>query len=121
MSQACDEFLETRLVRSSFSSIADKSDVFETKMAKEDCQWTGVLGWSSDNLPWVGRRTEKEWVCAGFSGHGLPRTLLSGQAIAELLTGHKFGSDHALLPPEFAPTEKRLSHSNLKSWDGAGD
>lgn len=39
--------------------------------------WTGILGMTPDSVPFVGRVSDMpgNWVCAGFNGHGKPRTL----------------------------------------------
>ena len=48
--------------------------------------WTGILGWSSDDEPWVGpvpgRPAGSSFVCAGFSGHGMTRCLPAARAVA---------------------------------------
>jgi hypothetical protein len=50
-------------------------------------QWTGVMGFSRDEVPWVGPVPGKEgvFVAAGYTGHGMPNTWLSGKAVAEML------------------------------------
>ena len=71
-----------------------------------DQAWTGIIGWSMDGLPFVGpweRRggsqdgvggmagaegavaAGKEYVCAGFSGHGMTQTWLAGKAVADMI------------------------------------
>ena len=54
-----------------------------------DCRWTGIIGWSCDGLPHVGPIPGKrrQFVCAGFSGHGLTQTFLCGQAVAHMVRG----------------------------------
>ncbi|KAI1173996.1 FAD dependent oxidoreductase [Nemania sp. FL0916] len=49
--------------------------------------WTGIMGYTSDDLPHVGAVPGKNglYVCAGFMGHGMPNVLLCAKAIAELL------------------------------------
>lgn len=49
-------------------------------------EWTGVIGWSEDNLPWVGSVPGRpaHLVCAGFSGHGMAQTFLCGAAVAHI-------------------------------------
>ena len=50
-------------------------------------QWTGIMGFSRDELPWVGPVLGKEGVfmAAGFTGHGMPNTWLSGKAAASMV------------------------------------
>jgi glycine/D-amino acid oxidase-like deaminating enzyme len=37
-----------------------------------EAEWTGVMGFSRDGLPWVGGLPDKEglWLCGGYTGHG---------------------------------------------------
>lgn len=50
-------------------------------------QWTGIMGFSRDEVPWVGPVPGKEgvFVAAGFTGHGMPNTWLSGKAVASMV------------------------------------
>ncbi|WVR07884.1 hypothetical protein IAU60_004927 [Kwoniella sp. DSM 27419] len=51
-----------------------------------DRVWTGILGYSSDLLPYVGEVPGRPGVmmCAGFTGHGMPRIPGCTSAIARL-------------------------------------
>ncbi|KAF7732362.1 hypothetical protein EC973_005258 [Apophysomyces ossiformis] len=56
-----------------------------------DREWTGVMGFSMrDGFPFVGELhtfgMDRQFIAAGFTGHGMPRTFLSGRALAQLLT-----------------------------------
>jgi len=41
--------------------------------------WSGIMGFSDDNLPWVGAVPENvgggqdQWICAGYTGNGIPQ------------------------------------------------
>lgn len=61
--------------------------------AKVDQVWTGIIGWSCDDLPWVGPVPNHPlvYVCGGFSGHGLTQTFLCGKAVAQMAIGQKPG------------------------------
>ncbi|KAI9008311.1 FAD dependent oxidoreductase [Gaertneriomyces semiglobifer] len=52
-----------------------------------EAEWAGIMGFSADRLPFVGPLPQRsgEFVSAGFSGHGMPRTFLSGRAVAEMV------------------------------------
>jgi glycine/D-amino acid oxidase-like deaminating enzyme len=52
-------------------------------------QWTGVMDFSPDRHPLVGRWPGRDglWLMAGFSGHGMPYTQVLPQAIAAQLAG----------------------------------
>ena len=58
-------------------------------------QWTGIMGFSRDEVPWVGAVPGKEgvFVAAGFTGHGMPNTWLSGKAVAKMVSGTLGGGD----------------------------
>ncbi len=52
-------------------------------------RWTGVIGWSCDDEPWVGPLPTRPngFIVAGFCGSGLARTWLAGQACAAMVVG----------------------------------
>lgn len=64
----------------------------ELKAAKE---WTGIMGYSRDDHPWVGKVPEKEglWLCGGYTGHGMPNGTLCGRAIAKLVLENLDGQE----------------------------
>lgn len=54
--------------------------------------WTGILGFTGDLMPFVGRLTGSEtgpsqWIAAGFNGEGMVWAWLSGTALAIMLLG----------------------------------
>ncbi len=55
-------------------------------------RWAGVMGFSHDGLPYVGRLPDGVLVCAGFTGHGMGFAL----AVAELVAACALGA----APPE---------------------
>lgn len=50
-------------------------------------EWTGIMGFSRDNLPWVGAAPETRnlFVLAGYTGHGMPNAWLCGRAVATMV------------------------------------
>jgi glycine/D-amino acid oxidase-like deaminating enzyme len=42
-----------------------------------EAEWTGIMGYSRDDCPWVGSVPGQEglWVCGGYTGHGKTPTL----------------------------------------------
>lgn len=54
---------------------------------KAAAQWTGIMGYSRDNHPWVGKVPEKKglWLCGGYTGHGMPNGTLCGKAVVEMV------------------------------------
>ncbi|THX58173.1 FAD dependent oxidoreductase [Aureobasidium pullulans] len=57
-------------------------------------EWTGIMGFSRDNLPWVGPVPEKEgvFVVAGYTGHGMPNAWLCGKSLATMVSGEDIGT-----------------------------
>ena len=57
--------------------------------------WSGIMGFSSDGLPVVGRLSTSltgregngEWIAAAFNGYGMANCLLSGEALARMMLG----------------------------------
>ncbi|REJ48693.1 MAG: FAD-binding oxidoreductase [Microcystis wesenbergii TW10] len=67
-------------------------------------QWTGILGFSKDNLPLIGPLPHRpgEYITAGFSGRGMPIAFLAGRAIAEGIAGRSYrGLVKAFAPSRF--------------------
>lgn len=82
---------------------------------KSSHEWTGIMGYSADENPWVGRVPEGLgggdsglWVTAGYTGHGMPVAARCGIAVAEMVLG-KSGHGTVNLPPEWVISEERAS------------
>lgn len=78
--------------------------------------WTGVMCFSSDRMPLVGRLPESvtgragpgEWMSGAYNGYGMPIAWSAGEALASMILGQA--------PPDWFPqaylvTEERLAHS----------
>jgi glycine/D-amino acid oxidase-like deaminating enzyme len=52
-------------------------------------EWTGIMGYSCDNWPLIGKasQTHDEWIAAGYSGNGMPQCFGAAKAVAEMMTG----------------------------------
>lgn len=63
---------------------------------KADYEWTGIMGYSRDNHPWVGQVPKMEgiWLSAGYTGHGMPNGTLCGKAVVEMLLRDDAGVSH---------------------------
>jgi glycine/D-amino acid oxidase-like deaminating enzyme len=74
--------------------------------------WSGIMGFSSDGLPLVGRLPSsisgrsggREWIAAAFNGYGMANCLLSGEALALMALGERVD----WLPGAYGLDEKRL-------------
>ncbi|KAJ8132786.1 hypothetical protein O1611_g835 [Lasiodiplodia mahajangana] len=60
---------------------------WEDAEMKMENVWTGVMGYTLDDLPHVGPVPGREglYICAGFIGHGMPNVLLCAKAVAKLV------------------------------------
>ncbi|OCT53760.1 FAD dependent oxidoreductase superfamily protein [Cladophialophora carrionii] len=72
--------------------------------------WTGVMGYSSDLVPWVGDVPGRPgiFVNAGFTGHGMPRILGCSEALAAVVRGDVHSLKDTSLPAPYWITEDRL-------------
>lgn len=94
-----DDRTATYLRRSLFG-LLDLGDGEETK-AEEKLEleavneWTGIMGFSRDNVPWVGPVPSQPgmFMSAGYTGHGMPNTWLCGAAAAAMVVAMEEGAD----------------------------
>jgi glycine/D-amino acid oxidase-like deaminating enzyme len=86
-----------------------------------DMAWSGIMGYSRDNAPWVGGVLGMEgvWLCAGYTGHGMPNATLCAKAAVEMLLADEKGEDllkvqermvrEGRFPAAYLLSEKRLA------------
>jgi glycine/D-amino acid oxidase-like deaminating enzyme len=48
-------------------------------------RWAGIMGFSHDALPYVGRRADGVYMSAGFTGHGNAFAVVAGEIVASLI------------------------------------
>jgi glycine/D-amino acid oxidase-like deaminating enzyme len=78
--------------------------------------WSGIMGFSSDGLPIVGRlpstltgrEGDNEWIAAAFNGYGMANCLMSGEALALMMLGEDVSQ---WLPIAYGLSWKRLQGS----------
>jgi glycine/D-amino acid oxidase-like deaminating enzyme len=80
-------------------------------------EWTGIMGYSRDGYPWVGRvpgtltedtsNTDADglWISAAFTGHGMPVAPRCGIAVAEMILGKEGG---VKVPKAWVLSEERI-------------
>ena len=95
-------------------------------------EWTGIMGYSRDSEPFVGRvpasflvtegeehdgegvRTVAEvdglWISAAFTGHGMPVAPRCGIAVAEMMLGKEDGIQ---IPGAWVPSDGRIARARL--------
>ncbi|KAM5343723.1 hypothetical protein ACJ41O_012260 [Fusarium nematophilum] len=96
--------------KSHFDGLMQRSFMgWENSGAYTDKVWTGIMGYSSDYMPYVGDVPGKpgQMVLAGFSGHGMPLILLSAKAIVQMLR-HGKSYEETGVPSVFRATRERL-------------
>lgn len=101
----------------------DRKDEKEVAKGLEaTMEWTGIMGYSRDQAPWIGAVPESLgggeglFIASGFTGHGMPRCALAGRGIARIITGSKEGHG---LPKAFVASEERASKAREK-WGPVG-
>ncbi|KAF5537000.1 gamma-glutamylputrescine oxidoreductase [Fusarium mexicanum] len=75
--------------------------------------WTGLQGHTSDGLLLVGklpksvsgRDGDGEWIAGGYSGYGMDKAWMTGEAVASMITGKGIPE---WLPKAFLLTDQRL-------------
>ncbi|KAI3322981.1 FAD dependent oxidoreductase [Xylariaceae sp. AK1471] len=81
--------------------------------------WTGIMGYTFDDLPHVGNVPGREglYICAGFIGHGMPNVLLCAKAVAKALKD-KSPLAESGIPACYETSLERLREAsqNLSRW-----
>lgn len=75
-------------------------------------EWTGIMGYSNDGYPWVGRVPVRLggvgdghlWISAGYNGHGMPSAARCGVGVAEMILGRDVSFD---MPAEYEASDER--------------
>lgn len=85
-------------------------------------EWTGIMGYSRDQVPWVGPVPaslgggDGLFVAAGFTGHGMPRCALAGRGVARMMAGDLEGHG---VPRAFVASEERAAQARAQ-WGPVG-
>ncbi|KAJ7762592.1 FAD dependent oxidoreductase [Mycena metata] len=71
--------------------------------------WSGIMGYTSEGIPYVGELHDKPgaFICAGHHGHGMARIMTCARGLASVIQGGTWESTG--LPECFRPTRERLS------------
>ncbi|KAJ6016845.1 hypothetical protein N7451_000224 [Penicillium sp. IBT 35674x] len=91
----------------------DPENITESKLVSA---WSGIMCFSSDAMPLVGRLSETithnsgegEWISAAYSGYGMATAWLSGESLAAMILGQ---SAQDCLPEAYLVSESRLQSS----------
>lgn len=79
------------------------------------------MGYSDDGFPYVGPVQDKlgQYVCAGFSGHGMPQIFLSAKSIAKMAIAGGTAEEAGLPLPYWTSHERwsnRKEHMSSQAW-----
>ncbi len=97
-------------------------------------EWTGVMGYSRDRHAWVGAVPESLgggeglWICAGYTGHGMPAAALSAREVVRLMMDGRgeeqegVAAGEGRLPKEFVLSEERVAEARglphlMQGWE----
>ncbi|KAF4426427.1 Gamma-glutamylputrescine oxidoreductase [Colletotrichum fructicola] len=94
---------------------------WENSGAYTDKVWTGIMGFSSDFMPYVGEVPAKpgQFILGGFSGHGMPLILLSAKGVVQMLRHGKSFAETGI-PSLFQATKERLKNTKNSIIDEHG-
>jgi glycine/D-amino acid oxidase-like deaminating enzyme len=82
--EECSKYLRQQLVD---ALAVPKEEVAEEGLDASHI-WTGIMGFSRDEKPWIGRvpgEGDGIFMATGFTGHGMPNTWLCGKAVAKMV------------------------------------
>ncbi|KAK2624962.1 hypothetical protein QTJ16_005331 [Diplocarpon rosae] len=104
-------------LRTEINSLVDIQS--QEKELTASYEWSGIMGYSRDERPWVGEVTDDLelgggaglWVSAGFTGHGMPNTCLSGKAAVDMMLGRK--EDEVDLPEAYRLSKERVEKARV--------
>lgn len=87
----------------------------EEKNARLKASWSGIMGFTGDGLPLIGklssgltgRNGDGEWIAAGFNGYGMVNCWMCGVAVASMILG-KEEEIKDWFPEAYRATQERL-------------
>ncbi len=88
--------------------------------------WTGIMGYSKDHYPWVGKIPNRNiWTASGYTGHGMTNAPACGRYIAQLIVDDERGEELAKgkstasrrqdIPKEYLITGARLAAARAQT------
>lgn len=72
-----------KYLRSALPQTISHSQTHQELELKAEREWTGIMAWSRDCLPWVGTVPDLPglYMSAGYTGHGMPNAWLCGKTV----------------------------------------
>ncbi|KAH7309817.1 FAD dependent oxidoreductase [Stachybotrys elegans] len=88
---------------------------WENSGAYTDKVWTGVMGYSADRLPRIGKIPGRQnmFIMGGFTGHGMPQIFLAAKGLSRMVSDDTPFSNTGI-PRLFEETEARLQ--SKQNW-----
>ncbi|KAF5670466.1 oxidoreductase [Fusarium denticulatum] len=82
---------------------------WENSGARTDQVWTGIMGYSADEVPRIGHVPGRKnmFIMGGFTGHGMPQVFLAAKGISRMVLENLPYSETGI-PRLFEETEARL-------------
>ncbi|CAF3562320.1 hypothetical protein SNK03_003604 [Fusarium graminearum] len=113
---AIDPVIAERLRASLHGAVKLKTpEEVEDTTLEATYEWTGIMGYSRDGYPWVGKlpaalggEDSGIYVSAGYTGHGMPVAARCGIAVAQEILGISDGVD---LPAQYRIDEGRVDRA----------
>jgi len=123
VSQALQRYLQGAL--NLYSDMKDPNKPSISPPLRAAYEWTGIMGYSNDGCPWVGRvpetllsdeHTARDqatnrassgalWISGGYTGHGMPVAARCGIAVAQMIMGRL---DGVQVPKQWIATNGRV-------------
>ncbi|TFK48504.1 FAD dependent oxidoreductase [Heliocybe sulcata] len=81
--------------------------LFPGKYAEDrepEMEWSGIMGFTAIGDPFVGpvgQGYEGQYICAGYSGHGMPKAFSCAEVVAQMILAEISGNPWS--PPEWLP------------------
>ncbi|KXN84904.1 hypothetical protein AN958_11930 [Leucoagaricus sp. SymC.cos] len=68
-----------------------------------EMEWTGIMGYTHKGAPFVGpvEGLDGQYIAAGFTGHGMPRTYAAAEAVSGMIVANLMGTEWKA--PEWLP------------------
>ncbi|KAH7356362.1 FAD dependent oxidoreductase [Pyrenochaeta sp. MPI-SDFR-AT-0127] len=92
---------------------------WENSGAYVDKVWTGIMGYSSDRLPRIGKVPGRPgvFIMGGFTGHGMPQIFLAAKGLAKMVLDDT-PYEELGLPRVFQESDARLKDKENAVLDG---
>lgn len=105
-------------------TVQGEHEILQKQDIEPTFEWSGIMGFSRDGWPWVGSVPDSAgggdglWLCAGYSGGGMPNAALCAKAVVDMMIpSHEDRgevADEIDLLREYLFTEHRLERARAR-------